>query len=221
MTTPENKTLFLGDLSRFCTEIELEELFSQHGQVLETKISRTSTGISLGYGFICMAERGQAEEAMKNLVGVVLSGRPLRIDWAARNVRDNNSYASNNNMINSIHVRYHTLQVVSSNCQSFSTSVWKSNLSMLQFSQRMDGLFTEETLKRFFEAYGKVVDVSIKNSSMDQVTWTLQVQRSLISESLQYDTITLSLGKRYSTGLWLRPLWKNRWGHRSSNFCCQ
>jgi nucleolysin TIA-1/TIAR len=116
MTTPENKTLFLGDLSRFCTEIELEELFSQHGHVLETKISRTSTGISLGYGFICMAERGQAEEAMKNLVGVVLSGRPLRIDWAARNVRDNNSYASNNNMINSIHVRYHTLQVQTSTC---------------------------------------------------------------------------------------------------------
>ena len=119
MSTPENKTLFLGDLSRFCTEIELEELFSQHGQVLETKISRTSTGISLGYGFICMAERSQAEEAMKNLVGVVLSGRPLRIDWAARNVRDNNSYASNNNMINSIHVRYHTLQVISCNRQKF------------------------------------------------------------------------------------------------------
>jgi RNA recognition motif. (a.k.a. RRM, RBD, or RNP domain) len=111
MSTPENKTLFLGDLSRFCTEIELEELFSQYGQVQEIKISRTSTGISLGYGFISMAERSQAEEAMVKLRGSVLSGRPIRIDWAARNVRDNNSYASTNDMINSIHVRYHTLQV--------------------------------------------------------------------------------------------------------------
>lgn len=112
MSTPENKTLFLGDLSRFCTEIELEELFSQYGQVLEIKISRTSTGISLGYGFISMSERSQAEEAMVKLRGSVLSGRPIRIDWAARNVRDNNSYASTNDMINSIHVRYHTLQVI-------------------------------------------------------------------------------------------------------------
>jgi hypothetical protein len=33
----------------------------------------------------------------------------------------------------------------------------------------MDSLFTEESLARFFEPYGKVVDVSIKNSSIDQV----------------------------------------------------
>jgi RNA recognition motif-containing protein len=111
MSTPENKTMFLGDLSRFCTEIDLEELFRQYGEVLDIKISRTSTGISLGYGFITMAERSQAEVAMEKLRGAVLSGRPIRIDWAARNVRDNNSYASTNEMINSIHVRYDTLQV--------------------------------------------------------------------------------------------------------------
>ena len=33
----------------------------------------------------------------------------------------------------------------------------------------MDSLFTEENLTLFFESYGKVVDISIKNSSMDQV----------------------------------------------------
>ena len=36
----------------------------------------------------------------------------------------------------------------------------------------MDSLFTEESLARFFEPYGKVVDVSIKNSSIDQVLTT-------------------------------------------------
>ena len=111
MTDPLNKTLFLGDVSSFCTEAELEELFSQHGKVIEVKISGTSRGISLCYGFVTMAERSQAEEAMEKLQGVVLRGRAIRINWAARNVRDNNSYSSSNDMINSIHVRYRTLQV--------------------------------------------------------------------------------------------------------------
>ena len=111
MSDLTNKTLFLGDVSSFVTEAELEELFSQQGEVTEVKISGASRGISLCYGFVTMAERTQAEEAMEKLQGVVLGGRPIRINWAARNVRDKNSYSAMNDMINSVHVRYRTLQV--------------------------------------------------------------------------------------------------------------
>lgn len=111
MTGLKDSTLFLGDLSSLCTETDLTTLFSQHGTVTEVKISGTSRGISLNYGFVTMAERHQAEEAMEKLRGVILTGRPIRINWAARNVRDLNSYAPSNEIINSIHVRYQTLQV--------------------------------------------------------------------------------------------------------------
>jgi hypothetical protein len=33
-------------------------------------------------------------------------------DWAARNIKDTNSYDSNNDMINSIHVRFESHQVI-------------------------------------------------------------------------------------------------------------
>ena len=106
-----DSTLFLGDLSSLCTEADLTKLFSQHGTVVEVKISGTSRGISLNYGFVTMANRSEAEEAMEKSRGVILTGRPIRINWAARNVRDLNSYAPSNEIINSVHVRFRTLQV--------------------------------------------------------------------------------------------------------------
>eukprot|EP00596_Hydrurales_sp_CCMP1899_P002230 CAMPEP_0119037192 /NCGR_PEP_ID=MMETSP1177-20130426/5398_1 /TAXON_ID=2985 /ORGANISM="Ochromonas sp, Strain CCMP1899" /LENGTH=514 /DNA_ID=CAMNT_0006998115 /DNA_START=120 /DNA_END=1664 /DNA_ORIENTATION=+ len=139
-----SNALYLGDLSRFCTEQTLAELFNEYGYVLEVKVSRTSMNISLGYGFVKMGCHSQAEEAMEKLRGKSVSGRPLRIDWAARNIKDTNSYDSNNDMINSIHVRFES-------------------------HQRMN-LFTEESLTTFFEPYDKIVDVSIKNSTFDSRT---------------------------------------------------
>jgi RNA recognition motif-containing protein len=107
-----SNALYLGDLSMFCTEQTLAELFNEYGDVLEVKVSRTSMNISLGYGFVKMGCRSQAEEAMEKLRGKSVSGRPLRIDWAARNIKDTNSYDSNNCMINSIHVRFESHQVI-------------------------------------------------------------------------------------------------------------
>lgn len=41
-----NNSLFIGDLSKFCTEQNLEELFSSYGEITEVKIKRNiSTGI--------------------------------------------------------------------------------------------------------------------------------------------------------------------------------
>jgi RNA recognition motif-containing protein len=111
----KSNALYLGDLSRFCTEQELAELFSEFGEVLEVKISRTTLNISLGYGFVSMGCPSQAIEAMEKLRGQIVCGRPLRIDWAARNVKDTNSYAATNSMINSIHVRFNTHEVMTKN----------------------------------------------------------------------------------------------------------
>lgn len=72
-------SLFVGDLAIFCTEVEIERLFSQYGQILEIKIMRSEeTYRNLSYGFIKFALFECARQAMLELDGVLLCGRPMR-----------------------------------------------------------------------------------------------------------------------------------------------
>jgi RNA recognition motif-containing protein len=57
-------------------------------KVIETIVKRDKvTGKNLGYGFVRMATREQAEDAMTRLQGVEVGGRKIRIGWAQRNTR--------------------------------------------------------------------------------------------------------------------------------------
>ena len=113
-------TVFIGDLSRFCSDEDILSLFLPFGKVIETKIMRNPvTGISLGYGFLIMGSTDSALLAMQYLQGVQLRGRPLSIKWAGRNIknevtktiphspRDSTTAA----VINSVHVRFQALHV--------------------------------------------------------------------------------------------------------------
>ena len=114
-------TVFVGDLSRFCSDEDITSLFLPYGKVLETKIMRNPvTGISLGYGFLIMGNAESAALAMQCLHGTQLRGRPLRVKWAGRNIK--NELAATNNsrtsrdpsgeaVINSVHVRFQALHV--------------------------------------------------------------------------------------------------------------
>ena len=72
-------TLFVGDLSIFCTEEHLREAFEDYGELLEVKIIRCEeTKKNLSYGFVKYAETESAVKAIAELDGAMVCGRPLR-----------------------------------------------------------------------------------------------------------------------------------------------
>lgn len=74
-----NYALFLGDLSIFCTEKDIEEAFQQFGEIVNIRIQRSKeTSRALSYGFIEYSCETAAVSAMNEMNGYVLKGRPLR-----------------------------------------------------------------------------------------------------------------------------------------------
>ena len=86
----ENK-LFVGNLSYSVTAEELNELFSEYGEVKEAKVIEGK-----GFGFVEMSSQSEAEEAKEALNGKDFSGRSLNVDAAkpprSRDQRDNRRY---------------------------------------------------------------------------------------------------------------------------------
>lgn len=79
----ENCALFLGDLSIFCDEKDIEGAFSQFGEIIDIRIQRSKeTSRALSYGFIEFAESSAAEEALSSMNYYLLKGRPLRYVWS-------------------------------------------------------------------------------------------------------------------------------------------
>ncbi len=72
------KTLFIGDLSYFCTEDDLVNIFSRYGVITGVKIRRGATGESLLYGFMCFQSPESTIIAMRELNGKVFMGRNIR-----------------------------------------------------------------------------------------------------------------------------------------------
>jgi RNA recognition motif-containing protein len=79
-----NTNLFVGDLSKECSENDLIQLFETVGKVVTASIKKSKTTYkSLGYGFVSMELPEQAFECFK-LQGAMLCGRPIRIGWGHR-----------------------------------------------------------------------------------------------------------------------------------------
>jgi RNA recognition motif-containing protein len=74
--------IYVGNLSFKTTEDELENLFSQFGQVNKVNIIQDrETGRSRGFGFVEMEPDG-ASEAISSLDGTDFGGRSLRVNIA-------------------------------------------------------------------------------------------------------------------------------------------
>ncbi len=71
--------LFVGDLSYFCGEEQLYDLFGQFGGILDVRIKRSDAkGKTLMYGFVKMESLKSALLAAKELNGTLFMGRALR-----------------------------------------------------------------------------------------------------------------------------------------------
>ena len=75
--------IYAGNLSYGLSEDELRDSFEAFGEVSSVKIiSDRDTGRSKGFGFVEMPDRTAAENAIRELDGKDLGGRPLRVNEA-------------------------------------------------------------------------------------------------------------------------------------------
>jgi len=65
------------------TELELQDMFAQAGAVTEVLLMQDKfTGKSRGFAFVTMASEGEAQNAVTQLDGKQIEGRPLRVNEA-------------------------------------------------------------------------------------------------------------------------------------------
>lgn len=77
------KNLYVGNLPHTTTEAELRTVFQAHGEVEKVSImTDRDTGRARGFGFVEMANAGEAEKAIAALNGTELGGRALTINEA-------------------------------------------------------------------------------------------------------------------------------------------
>lgn len=75
---PEHcRSLFLGDLSCFCSEQDILGMFQKYGEIETVRVMRGRHRKALGYGFLTFAEIRSAVAA-KQEDGKMLLGRPIK-----------------------------------------------------------------------------------------------------------------------------------------------
>lgn len=75
---PTRATLFVGDLSYFCSESHLRNLFGNFGRVINVEIKRGKFGDSLMHGFVDLEDASQAKVAVQQLHNSLFMGRIMR-----------------------------------------------------------------------------------------------------------------------------------------------
>ncbi|KAL8041847.1 hypothetical protein ABFX02_09G010600 [Erythranthe guttata] len=79
-TTPK---IYVGNLPWTADDSRLEELFSEYGKVVSARVvSDRETGRSRGFGFVVMSNESEVNDAIANLDGQSLDGRPIRVNVA-------------------------------------------------------------------------------------------------------------------------------------------
>lgn len=74
-------TLFVGNLSVFCTERDIQQVFEPFGHIVEIRMAKSEDeNKHLSYGFVKFSNVASAQLAMHDLNGVILCGRPLKYD---------------------------------------------------------------------------------------------------------------------------------------------
>ncbi|GAV57889.1 RRM_1 domain-containing protein [Cephalotus follicularis] len=75
--------LFVGGLSYDTNEPVLKNAFERHGEIIEVKvICHHVTGKSKGYGFVKFTSEVAASTALKEMDGLLLEGRNIRVHYA-------------------------------------------------------------------------------------------------------------------------------------------
>ncbi len=79
----EMKSLFVGNMNFDTTEGELRAIFEPYGEITRIRmITDRDTGRPRGFGFVELADDGEAARAIKELDGKELDGRALNVNEA-------------------------------------------------------------------------------------------------------------------------------------------
>jgi nucleolin len=75
--------IYVGNLPWGADGDRLQEIFSEYGEVVSSRVvSDRETGRSRGFGFVEMATESQMNDAITNLDGMDLDGRPIKVNAA-------------------------------------------------------------------------------------------------------------------------------------------
>ena len=75
--------IYVGNLSRDVSEVELREAFSAYGEVSSASVIKDKfSGESRGFGFVEMPNKEEADKAIAGLNGKELKGRNLTVNEA-------------------------------------------------------------------------------------------------------------------------------------------
>jgi RNA recognition motif-containing protein len=89
-------SIFVAKLDFGVTNEQLRELFSSYGKVLKASVATDrETGKSRGFGFVEMANEGEASNAIRSLDGYKINGRPITVKQAE--ARENRTPSANSN----------------------------------------------------------------------------------------------------------------------------
>jgi RNA recognition motif-containing protein len=78
-----SKKLYVGNMSFETSSTQLQEMFSQYGEVRSAEvIADRDTGRSKGFGFVEMGADDDAEKAITGLNGQMMNGRALTVNEA-------------------------------------------------------------------------------------------------------------------------------------------
>eukprot|EP00249_Psilotum_nudum_P011837 c23413_g1_i1 orf=248-1171(+) len=76
--------VFVGNLAWGVDDATLEQVFSEHGKVLEARVVYDrDTGRSRGFGFVTFSSEEEVKHAISSLDGADIEGRSLRVNLAA------------------------------------------------------------------------------------------------------------------------------------------
>ena len=81
--------IYVGNLDYGLQENDLEEVFSEYGEVSSVKIIKDKfTGRAKGFGFVEMPNDTEAKTAIEELDGAEVNGRNMRVNEARPPRRD-------------------------------------------------------------------------------------------------------------------------------------
>ncbi len=171
--------ILVGNLSYFCEEKDLFDLFDSYADVVHCRIMRDSNNSdkkvrSLLFGFVTLSSVHEAKEMAKLMNGMLFMGRLLRVDVCYSNY-DRRSGSQQHTTLSDLGTQLHV---------TFDFQ-FTNNYQLVQP--------TETLLRKAFTSFGTLLDVSVKDYSMLQVRTT---PSSILSHSLT----------SYHTGNTARPL---------------
>ncbi|KAI9798841.1 MAG: hypothetical protein M1825_004964 [Sarcosagium campestre] len=81
--SPESDTLFVGNVAFSANEDILGEEFGKWGTVTHVRLpTDPETGSIKGFAYVQFASVDEAKEALNNMMGVAIEGRPVRVDFS-------------------------------------------------------------------------------------------------------------------------------------------